>query len=105
FDADLVVAAGADDRLADAETVDASLDGVARAVQDIFIEFLTGGRLRLKENLDAALQVESLVDGDAPLDAGEVGGLTGEIDPDRDGGHDDDEDEHVPGTKSHASRS
>ena len=72
LDDDLVVAAGLDERLADAKTVHPPLERLASAFQGAAIERLTRDRARLQDDLETALQVETLANGVRGPDAADV---------------------------------
>src|SRR5690606_35585655 len=80
--------------LAHAERVDAALDRVTGAEECVAADRLPGRRLGLEDHLQAALEVEPLMDGDAvalPVEGVEY--PVGEVNPDRAQREQDDEDQ------------
>jgi hypothetical protein len=102
LDDDLVVAAGLDQRLADAEAVDAPLEGPPRPLQRFLVDLLAGDRARLHHDLEPALEVEPLPGRVPRLEPADVEHRPRQRDPAGEERQQHDPDQHMPGANPHA---
>ena len=96
LDDDLVVTPSLDHGLADAESVDASLQRRAHAVERRPIDRLAGNGLSLEDELQATLEIESLPNGVCRAETVNIEVRARKGDPCRDDGEHDDEREGPP---------
>ena len=99
LDDDLIVTARLNERLADAETVYAAFERLAGALQRVAVDRDSSNGLGLQDDLEAALQVETLLDGMRGAHSRDVVVGTGQGDPGRKQGQHDDECQRHPGAR------
>ncbi|GBD17569.1 hypothetical protein HRbin27_00051 [bacterium HR27] len=103
LDEDLVVPTCLDDWFADAEAVDAPLDRITGAFEDLLRDCRPSWRSCLENELDATLEIETLPDSDVPLPTEGIERSSGQIDPDGGEAQDDDEEQCLPRSDAHCS--